>query len=260
MIDDHRTTVFPLLQSVVTINDQAVKTDAAAMNGGATLAFAANGGPIDEVALDVPGDQLSNVALTAGGFYCYSLCGQIGSNSVTVELAEPADDLSWTSYGFWDSLDARSETVATFVTGYKTADSNVPTSGSATYNGSVVGKVIFPDAGAHGVGVYYLNGDVSLAANFGSGSITGNLTNMTSGQGPWNSVSLLGSISGSQNAFSGTSAATSAPANAAAMSGSASGTFAGMFFGPSAQELGAVWTLFDGSSTATGSFGAKTGP
>ena len=35
---------------------------------------------------------------------------------------------------------------------------------------------------------------------------------------------------------------------------------AGLFFGPAAEELGAVWTLSDGTRTAIGTIGAKTGP
>jgi hypothetical protein len=116
---------------------------------------------------------------------------------------------------------------------------------------------MFPASSPLGVDSSRLTGDASLQANFGNGSITGNLTNMRAGGMPWNSVSLMGSISGGQNAFSGTSAATSAPGGIASMNGSATGTFAGMFFGPSAQELGAVWTLHDFTATAIGTIGAR---
>ena len=144
------------------------------------------------------------------------------------------------------------QTHGAFVTGYRTPDGSVPTSGSATYTGSVTGRVAY--ANSQSVGVDYLTGKASLQANFGSGSISGDLTNMQSGYGPWNSVSLLGSISGGN--FTGTSAATSAPGTPSSMSGSATGTFAGMFFGPTAEELGAVWTLYDGAATAIGTIGA----
>jgi len=90
--------------------------------------------------------------------------------------------------------------------------------------------------------------------------MTGNLTNMTVNGAIWNSVSLMGTISGGQNSFSGTSAVSSAPAGPFALNSSATGTFSGLFFGPSAQELGAVWTLFDGTNAAEGTIGAKTGP
>jgi hypothetical protein len=105
-----------------------------------------------------------------------------------------------------------------------------------------------------------LAGDATLQTNFGTGTITGSLTNMTANGAPWNSVSLAGTISGGQNYFSGTSGVSSAPAGPYSLSGSATGTFAGLFFGPNAQELGAVWTLFDGTNAAAGTIGAKSGP
>ena len=71
-------------------------------------------------------------------------------------------------------------------------------------------------------------------------------------------MSLLGAISGGN--FAGTTAATSAPGTQGSLTGSAIGTFAGLFFGPAAQELGAVWTLSDGTATVIGTIGAKTGP
>ena len=70
-------------------------------------------------------------------------------------------------------------------------------------------------------------------------------------------MSLLGAISGGD--FTGTTAATTSPGTVGSMSSSATGTFAGAFFGPSAQELGAVWTLHDGTSTAIGTIGSFEG-
>ena len=254
----HAMTVFPLLETVVTINAAGLTADSAAMNGGATLAFESTGRTDDRYQMSVPGLGFTDVALAAGGWYCYGLCG----GSVTLYNSEPAtSNLSWTTFGAWDSYTTASNSHAAYVTGYRTPVSAVPTTGSATYRGSVQGRVMFSAAGpTHGVAVYGLYGDATLQANFASGAITGSLTNMSASGDPWNSVSLLGAISGGQNYFSGTSAATSAPAGQATLSGTATGTFAGMFFGPSAQEAGAVWTLHDGTKTAIGSFGVKIGP
>ena len=148
---------------------------------------------------------------------------------------------------------------AAYVTGYATPEAAVPTTGTATYNGSAQAHIVYPNAqGQNGIGHDYVSGDASLEANFGTRHISGNLTNMTNGSAPWNSVSLLGAISGGN--FSGTTAATSEPGGPSALSGSATGTFAGLFFGPAAQELGAVWTLSDGTATAFGTIGARTDP
>ena len=41
------------------------------------------------------------------------------------------------------------------------------------------------------------------------------------------------------------------------MGANATGTIDGRFFGPSAQEAGAVWTLFDGTNAAIGTLVGK---
>ena len=170
--------------------------------------------------------------------------------------------LSWTTYGLWNSYeygDSMPHAVSAFVTGYKTPTGAVPTTGTATYNGSVVGQVMYGREGAYlGIAQDWLSGDATLQADFGSGDISGNLTNMFGPGGAWNPVSLLGAITGGN--FTGTTAVTSTPGTEGSMSGSATGTFAGMFFGPVGQELGAVWTLHDSNSTAIGTIGASTAP
>ena len=265
-IQSHPSTLFPLLQSVVSISPGTAAAGTATMNAGATLAYSAPG---NSYQLDVgnPALGVSHVALTpsSSGSASVFQADLGGGAAAFVDIVNPAtSSLSWTSYGFWDVHASASYTNAAFVTGYATPDAGVPTSGTAAYTGSVVGEAFHPDAaGIDGVDFYQLAGSASLQANFGNRSISGNLTNMTTKSfegdvSPWNSVSLLGSISGGQ--FSGTSAATSAPANSGSLSTAANGTFAGMFFGPNAQELGAVWTLYDGTSSAVGSIGATTNP
>ena len=99
-----------------------------------------------------------------------------------------------------------------------------------------------------------------MTANFANGAITGAFTNMTAtpvtGGAPtaWNSVSVAATISGAT--LSGTTATTSTPAGPYAL-GTANGTIKGGFYGPAANELGAVWTLYDGNSAA---FGGVAGP
>jgi hypothetical protein len=258
-IQSHSSTVFPLLETVLKINSAGRVADTATMNAGASLKFSS---APDDYQIDIgnPAVGISNQPLALD--WC-GYCAAVGSEHVYVHVADPAiSNLSWTTYGTWGvhvDFGAPSTTAAAFVTGYKTPTGSIPTTGSATYLGSVVGSVIHPDAGQeNGIGTADLAGNASLQANFASASVTGSLTNMMAGSLPWNSVSLLGTISGGQ--FTGTSAATSAPANSVSLNGSATGTLSGTFFGPSAQELGAVWTLFDGTSAAIGSIGATTNP
>ena len=279
-IKEHATTDFPLLQTVVkmsfdetaSVSARTLVADVATMAGGATLGFEASGGTSSDHSFSVPALDILGVDLNwvAGGFYCYYyyscsqvLIANVGEKSMVVDMAAADDsDLSWTTYGTWSVVDDATgmATQGAFVTGYKTADSAVPNTGTAIYNGTTVGRV-YSAIPVPTIGSVDLTGDVTLQANFGTGNIAGSMTNMqVGGVAPWNSVSLVGAISGGVNYFSGTTATASTPAGFWSMNGSATGTFAGMFFGPGAEELGAVWTLQDGSRTATGAFGAKAGP
>ena len=260
-MQSHPETAFPLVQTAYTVSGSVGGGDVSATNGGATLTFDYPGAANDDVIeLAVPGLGLDVDLVAGAGWYCYTYCGSAGDRYAESGFVDPgSSNLSWTTYGYWYSSTATTQTSAAYLTGYATPTGSVPTTGTASYNGSAQAQIFYPNGqGQNGIGHDYVNGDASLEANFGTRVINGNLTNMTNGSVPWNSVSLLGAISGGN--FSGTTAATSAPGGASALSGSATGTFAGLFFGPAAEELGAVWTLSDGSKTVIGSIGAKTGP
>jgi hypothetical protein len=72
-IKEHPTTVFPLLQSVVTTTSTGLAADTAVMNGGATLAFDSTATSADHhYSLSVPALGFSDVAGNATGT---SKCG-----------------------------------------------------------------------------------------------------------------------------------------------------------------------------------------
>jgi hypothetical protein len=100
----------------------------------------------------------------------------------------------------------------------------------------------------------YASGTPSISVNFGSGSVSGSFTQMRMSNSlqPWNDVSVAGNIAMGTNKFSGTTAATSAPGTLMSLSGSATGSINGAFYGPAAQNLGAVWSLSDGTGSALG--------
>jgi len=257
-LQSHVSTVFPLLETVMTTDSTGAHADTATTKAGGTLTFSSNP---DDYTIDIGNPALGISKQPLEQDWC-GYCATAGSGHVYVHIADPAtSNLAWTSYGMWGfhvDSGAPSTTSAAFVTGYKTPNGSVPKTGTATFAGSVVGQVIYPQAGVeNGIGSANLTGNASLQANFATGAITGDLTHMAAGSVPWNSVSLQGSIATGENYFSGSSAATSAPSNSTSLSSSATGTFAGMFFGPSAQELGAVWTLSDGTRSAIGSIGAS---
>lgn len=257
----HPTAAFALLQSVVSIGSTGVVADTATINSGTSLTFDSSDSSyainIGNAALGVANVVLNS---TPSGVFQADVSG---GKHVSLEIADPvSSNLSWTSFGYWDvALANGARTQAQFVTGYATPAGSLPTTGTAKYFGAVRGEVILPQAGReNGVNYGALSGDASFEANFGIATISGNLVNMfsTDFDGtklPWNSVSFSGSLFG-QNMFSGSSVATSAPGNIASLKGTATGTFAGAFFGPRVQELGAVWTLSDGTAAAFGTIGA----
>ncbi len=265
-IEDLSAKQFPLLQTVIKFSGTTATADTASIAGGATLTGLSQAGKYN---FKVPGIGLDVAVSAAGGYYCYDLypCGSAGGVRVQLALADPKEtNLSWTSFGTWDTEIGQSYPYdgshGRYIFGYATPLAAIPRTGSATYTGKTDGWVLYPQetSGGRGIVSRSLTGDATLQANFASRAITGILTNMHSDHDPWNSVSLQGTISSTQNAFSGAAAATSSPGGAAALIGTATGTLAGLFFGPVAQELGAIWTLSDGTKTAIGSIGAKSGP
>jgi hypothetical protein len=251
-------TVFAVTQTALTIQsaDWAsptyVTADSAAMASGATVTVI--DGTQSEVKISIPGlgvSQTVDINSSPGG---------VGSPYVSYEV--PLGNLDYVLLGRWSVGENGPIHVGEAVGGYQTPPGSMPTSGSATYSltGGVSGLAIEP--GTQGGSSYTqanLKGDASLTANFATGQVTGSFTNMvatpvgaSSGQA-WNNVSVTASISGT--AISGTTATSSTPSGSLAFA-SASGTLKGGFYGPSADEVGAVWTLFDGSKAAIGTVGA----
>ena len=141
---------------------------------------------------------------------------------------------------------------AAFYQGLETHPDNMPTTGSATFNGRMIGQVI-PAGTAE---VHPLTGDVELTADFAGGGIDGTITVE---QATFNeSLSLDGAIHSGSNRFDG--AVTAGPAgDSAAMSFSegAEGDFDGRFFGPAAEEVGGAWSIEQDGRVGVGAFGGR---
>jgi hypothetical protein len=146
--------------------------------------------------------------------------------------------------------------------GYETPAAAMPTTGTASFSGTA-DATVFKTVGGNILGTS-VDGRADVSVNFSSGQVTGALTHMQqfdglspSGYLPWNDVSLSASIATGTNRFSGSTAATSAPSSTFSLLGSATGHVDGAFYGPAAQNLGAVWSLSDGSASAIGTITAK---
>jgi hypothetical protein len=183
------------------------------------------------------------------------------------------EDLLWLAYGMWSVSGGESAASygANFVTGTETPDANMPTTGTAEFNGFVQGSATLRDG--PNLRVASLKGDATLVADFANGTITGSaptiiaipLGQIPFPQGPltpgpaqeWNSLLFTGSFAQGLNSFSGETSVGSAPGNSYSLTGDAEGHFSGMFYGPSADAVGAVWNLHDSTGMAAGILAGK---
>jgi hypothetical protein len=187
--------------------------------------------------------------------------------NIALGIDSPFWGLSYVVMGEWAERAQTNGTgplqnFSSFVFGFETPSTAMPTSGTATLAGYAWGSVYIPSA--TNIQSQFVEGTAALNANFGSGNVTGTLSQMryftAPGYESWNDVSINGTLTGGTNRFSGTTAAATAPGTAFSLSASATGRVDGAFYGPAAQNAGAVWSLSDGTRSALGTFIAGTTP
>jgi hypothetical protein len=190
-----------------------------------------------------------------------------GTNTIETTLTNgAASNLTYSTYGVWAEVTAAGAPLAygTLAAGVVSTTAQMPTTGTATYNGNLQGFGInSATAGRIAAGTVVLN------ANFAANTMTGTITNIstraigavdTSPAGVMNNINLTGgTISGVS--FSGTAAAAASTAAAGTplidITG-ATGTFGGKFYGPAAAEaVGSVVLTGPGGINVTGAFGTK---
>lgn len=195
------------------------------------------------------------------------------SNPAQTNLAAVSDPYagsnawSYQSFGAWSIPSGSGSAISAMSYGAPTAGSAIPTSGTATYTGSVIGRYIaaagdfisVPAGTQFGMGAS-LQADV----NFGTRQIglsTSGSALLRQGDAPppftdirfdiLNPAQATLSYAAGTNAFSGTVASGS---NAIGLSG----TVNGRFYGPAGQELGGTMSLSTaGGGALIGAFGAK---
>jgi hypothetical protein len=194
-----------------------------------------------------------------------------GNENIVRNLEEVTSGYSYVAIGIWGKTSQTGsnsyplQSVTAFSLGYETAAASMPTTGTASFGG--IAQTFVYQPGSSDVSATYVEGKAILSVDFSSGQITGAATQMqywtgapygnSPGYQPWNDVSLKANIAPGTNRFNGTAAATSAPGTAFSLAGSATGNINGAFYGPAAQNLGAVWSLSDGSKSAIGVIAGK---
>lgn len=185
-----------------------------------------------------------------------SFTGTTNGSQVTMVSWGGAKNLHYTDYGTWAVAPqggGQANQYAVYAVGLPTAAGQMPTTGSASYSGGTAGYAFVSGAG------YAFKGDASMNADFGHGTITGQMTNLQTtalaggAGGSMNDIALAGSITGS--AISGT-ATPGSPTGKSVNIGATSGTFGGSFNGPAAQEVSGTYKMSGGGDSVLGSFGA----
>lgn len=246
------TTSFPLFQTAI---DGTFGGDSATTNAGANLTVQ----PAGSSTLTV-----NNPALNVSGISTTAFPGvQVGTYSVAAEVQ--SGNLDYTRFGYWLRYQATEGLwqASAFSGGFLAPSGAIPSSGSATYAGTASG--IYNDqapCNCSNAFVSRFTGNVNLTANFGQSTIDGSIKNiiMTSiGQTPgvMNDIGFSATIDRQANLFAGNASVLTTPGGAWAFSNAASGRVDGRFYGPTAQEIGAIFQLTEGVKRLVGSFGAK---
>jgi hypothetical protein len=250
---------YPLKQTVISSTLDYTLPDAAVNAGGAILSVINwNASGESQFRLTIPGlgvdatftsaSLLKGASTVLGGTFRLA---SLNSNYALLgvwEVDSAADPIGCCNY---------LHHFGAFASGYETPASGIPTGGTAVYSGTAnVAGFLTIHPGPEQIGFASLLGDGSFSADFSNRVITGGFTNMvatsTQSATPWNDVSITASLTAGTSHFSGSTAVTSAPNAPFAMSPTAKGLIDGALYGPSANELGAVWSLSDTTGVAIG--------
>jgi hypothetical protein len=255
-------TTFPLLQTAVAINS-GFSGDASVTSQGATLSYDKSS---NRYLLTLNDEDVGVVNATAtredhlvNGFHTFGTPISGGRN-----LQTDVVELTYTSYGYW--LIERFPQVGSyewtnggaFLGGFVTPPGSIPSTGNATYTGNVTGLY---DEAFLGGDVALLSGNVSVTIDFSARSVSGQMTNLQLGSdsvrhSAMNDIAFNAAFNPAQNLFNGTTHVTTVPNGSSAFTADATGVIQGRVFGPTADEVGAVWTLSDSVRRLIGSFGA----
>jgi hypothetical protein len=234
-------TSLPLLQTAlkVTITPNSpdpIVASSVTNSSGATLVYGAG----DTIQLQVP--ALGNVGTPQTGYV-----GTIGLSLVPQTSVEAYPEFAYVlpGPGLWLVNSNNVATFSAFVTGLQTAFAGLPSAGSASYLGRSSGILFTPTRSA------VLFGDAALTVNFASGAVNGSVTDVwgsdgNTADGRSNDVALSATLL-SSGGFRGTADAGLPGASELSLNDTATGTVEGGFYGPEGVELGAVWTLSDGT-------------
>jgi hypothetical protein len=234
----------PASSAAMTFNsvNGAASSAIADANGGSSFSATRDAnGNVTTVSLNIStGGITKNMTLAPGG-----QVQQVGPGQTAFAVVS---DLSFSSFGVWGSSEDNVGNLkfGGFAGGQATPVANMPKSGSAVYNGNMLGVA------TNGTNAFAVVGSAQISANFGAQTVGTNFFNITQQQVGTNTVTPVTSFSGtsqlSGNIYSGP---------LASANGLQTGDVRGQFYGPSAQETAGAWRITGAGTTAVGSFGAR---
>ncbi|MEM8988653.1 MAG: transferrin-binding protein-like solute binding protein [Pseudomonadota bacterium] len=159
--------------------------------------------------------------------------------------------LDYVTFGEWARANGPDRTIVFghSVFGVQTLASDMPTTGTAQYQGLSYGALV--DESRPLGNISLLRGDLTINANFETGAVETSMAFFAQpldslAASPWDIVTSSGAISSGTNAFSGAASAVG--------DSSLTGVLNGAFFGPAASEAGGTWSVSNGTVTASGAF------
>lgn len=173
----------------------------------------------------------SNSSLAEGGGFLMATKNSAGGSETAIVADPQKKGFAHQTYGAWIVDRGTSGDIGSFSVGSPTEVANIPTSGSATFKGTAGG--LYGEAGGKGAPV---TADASLNADFANKSLTFNTTNTVAAAtgAARNDLNLSGNMSYAAGAMAGSVKNTA---------NTMSGTVQGQFYGPTANEVGGVFSL-----------------
>lgn len=223
------------------------------------------------VAFKFGGDGAATLGAAAKGNFGYF--GPItGANGATTGMIHLVDNpLTYSSYGTWTqstatspaappALEASTSQAAVFSYGNPTTLAQMPTTGTATYTGGIVGHFSTEPTG---FGVI-TSGVLNLNADFARAAVSGGVVNVLAlrpGAAPGmvdrlNDIALKQTFYNGVAGFYGNAAALPTPAATIDLGGPQGG-YSGFFYGPGAPEIAGSLYLNDGHSYVQAAFAGR---
>jgi hypothetical protein len=215
---------------------------------------------IDELGIDDVFDATTAAVMTTNGFFRVDTASvESGGTRRTVSYIVPDTDtsnafrLQFSSLGVWNTVDVATgqmTNAVAFSVGTRTLGSDIPTTGTATYFGYMLGVAV------EGASQFSVSANASALANFGTRSVAVQTQNSVKTDLGGNNAPTSAAnydMTGSLGYAAGTNSLSGTVTTADGKTGAATGNF----YGPQAAELGMTFKATSAEGTLVGGAALK---